>query len=243
MKAKQIAISVIAAVVSFLNSAQADNAPGSSVVIEPPSSEFKQENEISKKPTPKKKSVKKKKATDTKKSSAKPATEETAELVRKWDPNEDSASSTTQEAAGGKKETIYIQQEQTLSEIHRESLLKRRAASERRESKRVHLFRKNDGALTLTNKPAEFRGREGVEEVNEGIPKEYQGKADYQSVSVDYDANTPSGTYYLVRFASGLTQKADSLIRNDPYYDIVVSGSTYSIRKALIKSVEEYKIK
>ena len=37
--------------------------------------------------------------------------------------------------------------------------------------------------------------------------------------------------------SSGLVQTADQVVDNDPYYDIKVGDRTYSIRKALVKSV------
>ncbi len=282
------------------------------------------------------------------------------------------------------KEEVKQRQEQTLSELHRQSMMKRRAASARREAKNVHQFRGKDGSVTLTNVPSKYESNPKYARVNVqyqpiSVPKKYKtfvspknytpgnvaelvkqyathygldeglvcavikcesnfnpnavspagacglmqlmpGTAEEMGVKRIFDPaeNIAGGTQYLaqmlaifngdaslalagynagpnavkrhggippyaetqtyvqrvlrawqgyskggiptmtgkftymanapaptapaprafsVTFHSGLVQTADQVVDNDPYYDIVVSDRTYSIRKALVKNV------
>jgi len=66
-------------------------------------------------------------------------------------------------------------------------------------------------------------------------------KATYKNFTYMADAAAPPKPQpraYTVTFHSGLVQTADSVVDNEPYYDIVVANRTYSIRKALVKGVE-----
>lgn len=282
------------------------------------------------------------------------------------------------------KDEIKQRQEQTLSELHRQSMMKRQAASERREARNVHQFRGKDGSITLTNVPQKYESNPKYARVNVqyqpiSVPKKYKtfkspknytpsnvaelvkqyatqygldeglvcavikcesnfnpnavspvgacglmqlmpGTAEEMGVTNIFDPaeNIAGGTQYLaqmlaifngdaslalagynagpnavkryggippytetqnyvqrvvrawqgyskggiptmtgkftymanapapkapaprafsVTFHSGLVQTADQVVDNDPYYDIVVSDRTYSIRKALVKTV------
>lgn len=282
------------------------------------------------------------------------------------------------------KEEIKRREEQTLSELHRQSMMKRRAASERREARNVHQFRGKDGSITLTNVPQKYESNPKYARVNVqyrpiSVPKKYKtykspssytpanvaelvkqyattygldeglvcavikcesnfnpnavspvgacglmqlmpATAEEMGVTNIFDPaeNIAGGTQYLaqmlaifngdaslalagynagpnavkryggippfsetqtyvqrvirawqgyskggiptltgkftymanapapkapsprafsVTFHSGLVQTADQVVDNDPYYDIVVSDRTYSIRKALVKSI------
>ncbi len=52
-------------------------------------------------------------------------------------------------------------------------------------------------------------------------------------------ASAPVKHPYVVHFHSGLTQPADSVREKDPYYEIDVSGRSFSVRKDLVKKVEQ----
>lgn len=282
------------------------------------------------------------------------------------------------------REEIKQREEQALSELHRQSIMKRRAASERREARNVHQFRGKDGSITLTNVPQKYEtnpkfARVDVKYQPISVPKKYKsfvspknytpgnvaelvkqyagnygldeglvcavikcesnfnpnavspvgacglmqlmpGTAEEMGVKNIFDPaeNIAGGTQYLaqmlsifngdvalalagynagpnavkrhggippyeetqnyvkrvvrawqgfskggiptmtgkftylanapapkapaaravsITFHSGLVQTADQVVDNDPYYDIVVADRTYSIRKALVKSV------
>lgn len=74
---------------------------------------------------------------------------------------------------------IQQRQEQTLSELHRQSMMKRRAASERREARNMHQFRGKDGSITFTNVPDKYSSNKNFERVNVqyqpiSVPKKYK---------------------------------------------------------------------
>ena len=64
---------------------------------------------------------------------------------------------------------IKQRQEATLSELHRQSMQKRQAASARRVARNSFQYKSKDGSITLTN-----------------LPEKYEGKSNYTRVNVDY---------------------------------------------------------
>lgn len=89
------------------------------------------------------------------------------------------------------KEEIQKRQEQTLSELHRQSMMKRKAAAVRREARNVHQFRGKDGSITLTNIPQKYEARKDFERVNVkyqpiSVPKKYKT---YQTPTMYTPAN------------------------------------------------------
>ena len=74
---------------------------------------------------------------------------------------------------------IEQKQEQVLSEFHRQSMMKRRAASQRREARNMHQFRGKDGSVTFTNIPEKYTTNKNFERVNVqyqpvSVPKKYK---------------------------------------------------------------------
>lgn len=74
---------------------------------------------------------------------------------------------------------IKQRQDATLSEFHRQSMMKRQAAAQRREARNFHQFRSKDGVITFTNIPEKYEANKNFERVNLqytpiSVPKKYK---------------------------------------------------------------------